>query len=152
MEVLKLDIIGSFSYKPDFEIITYDKDSSNKYNNNIKECVICKMNLVEPSYEMMCNNKNLLNSTEIVIGKCGHIFHGDCLCTWLKTCDTCPIDKIKWHFERVADTTIKSNLVLYDKPTNRKKKFNKNNTNNTDNTNLNATKYLKNNNGEKINH
>jgi hypothetical protein len=107
MEILKLDIIGSFSYKPDIEISTYEK-------NNIycKECIICKRLLIEPSYETISDNKNISNNNNIVIGKCGHIFHEDCLCRWLKTSECCPIDKVKWCLHRIADTTTK--LIILD--------------------------------------
>ena len=116
MEVLKLDIVGSYSYKPDIEIATYKKDEL-----YTKECIICKMSLMEPNYEMVCDNKNILNDNEIVIGKCGHMFHGDCLGKWLKTCDSCPIDKVKWCFHRIADTT--TNLVVYECGKNKFNKF-----------------------------
>ena len=123
MEVIKLDIIGSYSYKPDIELASYNKDEV-----YTKECIICKMSLFEPSYEMICDNKNLVNKCEIVIGKCGHMFHGDCLNKWLKTCDFCPIDKVKWCLHKIADTT--TNLVTYecDKNYNNfvKNKFNRN--------------------------
>ena len=117
MEVLKLDIVGSYFYKPDIEILSYNDDNS--YN---KECIICKKSLLEPSYETVSNNENILDDTEIVIGKCGHIFHGDCLGKWLCTCDYCPIDKVKWCLHRVADTTTK--LVVIQPNGN---KFNKKN-------------------------
>jgi hypothetical protein len=113
MEVLKLDVIGSYSYKPDIEISSYKTDHS-----LTKECIICKRSLFEPSYEMVSDNKNIKNETEIIIGKCGHIFHGDCIGKWLKTCDLCPIDKVKWCLHRVADTT--TNLVVYETNTNNK--------------------------------
>jgi hypothetical protein len=125
MEVFKLDIVGTYSYKPDIEIATYKKDDS-----FTKECIICKISLFEPNYETICDNKNILNDNDVVIGKCGHMFHGDCLGKWLKTCDTCPIDKVKWCLHRVADTT--TNLVVYQTGD----KYNKN-------------KFLKNNFGEK---
>lgn len=108
MEVLKLDIIGTYYYKPDIEISTYDNDN----NTYCKECVICKKSLFEPSYEMVSDNANILNDTEIIIGKCGHIFHGDCLDKWLKNNETCPIDKVKWCLHRIADTTTK--LEVYN--------------------------------------
>jgi hypothetical protein len=110
MEVLKLDIVGSYSYKPDVEYVSYDCSSNN--SQYTKECVICKRALLEPSYETLSDNKNITNKNEILIGKCGHVFHGDCLCTWLKTSECCPIDKVKWCLHRVADTTTK--LVLYN--------------------------------------
>ena len=125
MEVLKLDIIGSYSYKPDIEIVSYDGNNS-QYT---KECVICKRSLLEPSYETLSDNKNISNETEILIGKCGHVFHGDCLCTWLKTSECCPIDKVKWCLHRVADTTTK--LVMYNNSShnNYKRKINYSNEN-----------------------
>jgi hypothetical protein len=78
---------------------------------------------MEPSYEMLSDNKNILNDNEILIGKCGHVFHGDCLCKWLETSECCPIDKVKWCLHRVADTTTK--LVMYNATnlSNTKRKF-----------------------------
>lgn len=122
MEVLKLDIVGSYSYKPDIEIASYNGNNT-QYT---KECVICKRSLLESSYETISDNKNISNDNEILIGKCGHVFHGDCLCKWLKTSECCPIDKVKWCLHRVADTTTK--LVMYNSTTqnNYKRKFNTN--------------------------
>ena len=111
MEVLKLDIVGTYYYKPDIEIVSYD-NNNDRDESYCKECVICKKSLFEPSYEMVSDNTNILNDTEIVIGKCGHIFHGDCLGKWLNDNDTCPIDKVKWCLHRIADTTTK--LVVYN--------------------------------------
>lgn len=116
MEILKLDIVGSYSYKPDIEIISYDSNIS-QYT---KECVICKRGLLEPSYEMLSDNKKISNNNDILIGKCGHMFHEDCLCKWLETSECCPIDKVKWCLHRVADTTTK--LVMYNS-SNLKKKY-----------------------------
>jgi hypothetical protein len=76
---------------------------------------------MEPSYETLSDNKNIQNDTEILIGKCGHMFHDDCLCKWLKTSDCCPIDKVKWCLHRVADTTTK--LVMYNSQSNYKRKY-----------------------------
>lgn len=110
MEVLKLDIVGSYSYKPDVNIVSYDGNNC-KYT---KECVICKRSLLEPSYETLSVNTNIMNDNEILIGKCGHMFHSDCMCIWLKKSDFCPIDKVKWCLHREADTTTK--LIMYNIP------------------------------------
>ena len=95
MEILNLNIVGAYSYKPNIELISYNN------NENIsKECIICKRSLFDPSYDMISNNKNILNNTEIVIGKCGHIFHGDCLSKWLESSDCCElgvVDTLRLH-------------------------------------------------------
>ena len=106
MEIVSLNIVGYYSYKlNDINLISY----KNNEDNHNKECVICKRSLFEPSYEIISDNKNILNDTEIVIGKCGHIFHGDCITKWIKNSEihTCPICNYKWYFHRIADTTTK---------------------------------------------
>lgn len=108
MEVLKLDIVGSYSYKPDVVVASYGEKNV-KYE---KECIICKRDLIDPSYEILSDNKNMTCENKIMIGKCGHMFHNECLKNWLKNCECCPIDKVKWHLDHVADTTTK--LILLD--------------------------------------
>ena len=112
MEILKLDVVGSYSYKPDMKIVSYDGDNYKCTD----ECVICKRFLMEPSYEMLSDNKNITNDNKILIGKCGHMFHEDCLCKWLETSECCPIDKVKWHLHRNIDST--TNLVMHNSQTN----------------------------------
>ncbi len=75
MEVIKLDICGYYYYKPDFEIKKYaDEESKNE-----KDCIICKRSLYDPSYDQITDNSKLQNSQEIIIGKCGHCYHSDCM-------------------------------------------------------------------------
>lgn len=127
MEVLKLDIVGTYYYRPDIEIVTYGETNNKCESSWAKECVVCKRLLTEPSYDTICDNEHITDDVEIVIGKCGHMFHGDCLGKWLKTCDSCPIDKVKWCLHRIADTTTK--LVVYDGI---EKKYNDNSKKNKD--------------------
>ena len=65
MEILKLDIIGSYSYKHDIEIVSYDKNNS-QYT---KECVVCKKSILDPSYETLSSDKNINNNTNNIIKK-----------------------------------------------------------------------------------
>lgn len=107
MEIIKLDIVGSYYYKPEFQIPQYPNNNTTP-NNNI-DCVICKKSLYEPSYEITTDKKNLKTENELVVGKCGHIFHGDCLALWLDQHHTCPIDNVKWCFHKILDTTTNFN-------------------------------------------
>ena len=106
MEIVSLNITGSYYYKP---------NSIKQINNTkkIHECIICKKSLNETSDELLNNNKNILNNDDILIGKCGHIYHENCINKWLEHNSTCPIDNIKWHLDRKVDTVTK--LVLYEK-------------------------------------
>lgn len=111
MEIVNIDFSGFYSYGT--EINNY-----NDVSDTTKECIICKRSLYEPDYDQITNNKNIMKEQDIVIGKCGHIFHGTCLEKWLDTCDTCPIDKVKWCLHTIADSTtclVVKNKKFYKK-------------------------------------
>ena len=135
MEILKLNVIGYYSYCPDINIENY-----NNNNNNNKECIICKRDIYDPSYEVITNNKNIVNDTDILIGKCGHTFHKDCISSWLINNNTCPIDKIVWNTYRTIDSTTK--LVLNNKDKSFKKYKNKLLTENKSQTNTLGNTYV----------
>jgi hypothetical protein len=96
MSIVKADIVGYYSFKPDFEIKSY----SEKEDKSKIECVICKRSIYEPSYDHITDNSKLQEEPQLIIGKCGHI-SGNI---------TCPIDKVEWNTHRVADSITK--LVL----------------------------------------
>lgn len=121
MEVIKFDICGYYYYKPDFEVKQYTNDET----KNDKECIICKRSLYEPSYDQITDNSKLLNEQDIIIGKCGHCYHHDCMQKWLNSGNkTCPIDKVEWQTHRIADSMTK--LVLFNNNNNFKSYKNNN--------------------------
>jgi ferredoxin len=99
MEIESIELSGNYYYAPDFDIMSYD-DKCEK----CIECAFCKRNLYEYSYNIITDNKRLLNDNKVIIGKCGHMFHKDCMDSWLKCGNTiCPIDKVTWEEYRIAD-------------------------------------------------
>ena len=116
MRVISSNIFGSYSYKPDIDIRNYE-NGQEVTKKAIIECVICRRNLCEPSYETITDNKKIFRETDITIGKCGHLFHSDCIDEWLKKCDKCPIDNVKWCFHREIDSTTR--LVIDNKDNNK---------------------------------
>lgn len=115
MEIIKLNTTGYYFYCPDLQIENLDKHLSKK--KLLNECAICKRFILEPSYDSITNNRNIVHESDITIGKCGHMYHSDCINSWLKTNNVCPIDKISWQTFRIADSFTK--LVL------KEDKFNK---------------------------
>ena len=104
MEILGIDFVSTYHYKPDINLPSYDGIN----NECDKECVICKRLLTEPEYDVIIDNKKILdNNTLLQIGKCGHVFHNECMKNWLKTSKICPCDGIKWYPCRFIDTTTK---------------------------------------------
>lgn len=62
-------------------------DIENKYNEILKtECIICYESLKKPIME----------------GQCGRIFCGDCLLSWIKDKNTCPLCKEKINEEKLC--------------------------------------------------
>jgi hypothetical protein len=116
LSIIKADIVGYYSFKPDFEIKNYSEKDTDKSKT---ECVICKRSIYEPSYEHITDNSKLQEEPQLIIGKCGHIYHNDCMTKWLSTGNkTCPIDKVEWQTYRVADSITK--LVLESAKVNKK--------------------------------
>jgi hypothetical protein len=116
LSILKVDIVGYYSFKPDFEIKSYCEKDTDKSKT---ECVICKRSIYEPSYEHITDNSKLQEEPQLIIGKCGHIYHNDCMTKWLSTGNkTCPIDKVEWQTYRVADSITK--LVLESSKVNKR--------------------------------
>lgn len=109
MEIVNINITGYYSYKCNLENNHYDN------KEECHECIICKRTLYEPNYDSVTDNKNIIYDYKIVIGKCGHLFHKNCIDKWLVKCNTCPIDKVKWCQHTVADTTIYDNIKKYIK-------------------------------------
>ena len=127
MNILSTNMFGSYSYNnPDIDIRNYE-DGQEVIKKTVIECVICKRNLYEPSYETITDNKKIFRDTDITIGKCGHLFHSDCIDEWIKQCDKCPIDNVKWCRHREIDSTTR--LVIDNKNNNKNNNVNNNNVN-----------------------
>jgi len=123
MEIVKADIIGYYSFKPDIHIKQYGETKEDKN----KKCMICLRSIYDPSYETISNNNNILNKCGIELGCCGHMFHSDCINDWLKTSGICPIDKVKWWKHQCFDI---------NKNSKQKKKLNEENKNNSESNNI----------------
>jgi hypothetical protein len=122
MEIESIELNGNYCYAPDFEIMSYD-DKCEKCT----ECAFCKRNLYEYSYNIITDNKSILNDNKVIIGKCGHMFHKDCMDSWLKHGNTiCPIDKVTWEEYRIADNYTALPIINKKKHNNKYKfRYNK---------------------------
>ena len=106
MEILKVNVVGYYYYNPRIELKKYNGSDPENKNKDVK-CAICLKSIYDPSYETISNNVNIMFETKIELGKCGHLFHSDCIKNWLKTNTICPIDKVAWCRHRTIDNQSK---------------------------------------------
>ena len=115
------EIRGNYSYAPDFATSSVSYDDDKKV---CTECAFCKRDITEYSYNVITDNKSLFNDNNIIIGKCGHIFHKDCMDKWIECGNIiCPIDKLNWEQYRIADNYTSIPLIEA-KPTTGYNKYN----------------------------
>lgn len=119
IKIEKINFEGYYFYEPKIDLNTYDNiDDNNDLKDNI--CGICQLNVHVPSFENTSENKNIVYEPLLILGKCGHIFHNDCLQKWIKAGNTiCPIDKVLWYTDHIIDSTTNLSLL------NNKNKFKK---------------------------
>lgn len=67
-------------------------------------CGLCHKHLMNATQEEI-ESRNITN--KVVIGKCQHGFHEECLNEWIKTGSKhCPTDHTDWKEEDKADVTV----------------------------------------------
>ena len=76
--------------------------SFNYINSDITDhiCVLCKKNFMESTI-----NNNIIVQPKIVMGKCKHLFHSDCINKYIKDNNNviCPIDLMPWNKDHDLD-------------------------------------------------
>jgi hypothetical protein len=123
MEIIRLNTVGYYFYCPDLQIENFDKHTNKQ--KLLGDCTICKRSILEPSYDTITNNANIIKESEITFGKCGHMYHSECINSWIKTNNSCPIDKVAWQTFRVADSSTK--LVLNEDKFNKSENYKESN-------------------------
>jgi hypothetical protein len=75
-----------------FKIKSIKLISSSCYNlDKNNDCTICRCNL---NFNSLHSNKN--EESKIITGVCGHSFHYECICPWIKNQPICPICSNQW--------------------------------------------------------
>lgn len=72
-------------------ISTYRHDTVSDDTN----CAICRDNIYENIID-----KNIIH-TEIIQGECNHCYHKNCLDTWIKQTNRCPLCNQEWKTKKI---------------------------------------------------
>jgi len=60
-------------------------------------CAIDRNAFVEPSITELANPSPSYKGHLVVVGKCLHAYHADCILRWEKTRPSCPLDNVPWE-------------------------------------------------------
>nr|UXY88012.1 ring-box protein 1 [Cryptomonas curvata] len=79
--------------------------------NSVDRCAICRNNLNEPSidFQTIKLTESIIHTDDayfIVLGKCGHIFHLDCVEKWLFENQKCPLCVRIWYYEKISKLNL----------------------------------------------
>tara|TARA_B100001121_G_C18125171_1_gene360834 strand:- start:33 stop:368 length:336 start_codon:yes stop_codon:yes gene_type:complete len=66
----------------------------------VENCAICRNSIHEPSISYSADHSDE-DGIMAAFGTCGHVFHLDCIKSWIRTRNVCPLCNHDWNYSKM---------------------------------------------------
>lgn len=83
-----------------FKVKNWNAEGLWSWDAEAENCVLCRNPTMDLCIECKADKSSKEKNCVLAWGKCNHVFHLHCILRWLKRRPVCPLDNVKWEFQK----------------------------------------------------